>query len=127
MFKTFVVFTTTLSMLASSMVVINGDDLASNSEVDVNANNSFEISFRGNPTTGYSWILAESKSSIEHAVDSVGEPEYTPAHQGSIGGGGTFVFRFRAGGEGTANMIFQYKRPWESEPVSEKTVRVLIS
>lgn len=71
------------------------------------------IALASNPTTGYSWELAEGDAAV---VQQVGEVEFSPsAPEGEqvVGAGGTETFRFGAADQGQTTLTLVYHRPWE--------------
>jgi inhibitor of cysteine peptidase len=84
-----------------------------------------EVRLPGNPTTGYSWELAEIEGD---AVEQVGKIEFrSRAHRrGMLGVGGTFRATFKATKAGTSTVTIQYARPWEKDKPPEKTFRVTV-
>lgn len=80
---------------------------SSGKKFSIPAGSQVELKLKGNATTGYSWgISCAEPLEVEEAT-------YTPDEPGSIGGGGTSVFRFRAIGRGYAGIKGTYCRPWE--------------
>ena len=98
-----------------------------NKELKVEDNKEFNISLQGNPTTGYSWYMAnvnDVKNSnlieILNLDEYNGSKDYIqdPHKQGMCGVGGVFNFKFKV--KNPANkefpkLLFEYKRPWEKE------------
>ncbi|MDZ7394162.1 MAG: protease inhibitor I42 family protein [candidate division KSB1 bacterium] len=81
------------------------------------------VSLEGNPTTGFTWEVAELDSA---AIVQEKEAEFVP-HSRLIGAPGTFTFHFRALKKGTATLRLVYRRPWEKEvPADTFSVRVVI-
>ena len=85
------------------------------------------VSLPSNPTTGYSWqVIAVDATTLVQQ----GEPVYvqSPGAGGSVGAGGTEVFRFEAARAGTVTLTLGYLRPWEEgiPPVETFTIAVVI-
>ena len=79
---------------------------------DLAKGDSLEITLEGNPTTGYLWVLFFGNDSVlKSAGDYAFKQDMAPA--GSVGVGGTFIFKFQAISKGTAHLEFGYQRPWE--------------
>ena len=86
-----------------------------------------KISLDGNPTTGYSWYFAGYGYGDD--IVSLKDSEYKENNNkdGLVGVGGVFDFAFSAQKEGEAELIFEYKRPWEDAALSEKKVIVKVN
>jgi inhibitor of cysteine peptidase len=77
------------------------------------------ISLDGNPTTGHTWqyhvnqddIIKEESKQYKQDNDSIGLD----------GAGGTYTWIFSALKEGTAEITFEYLRPWEKQLIKTKT------
>lgn len=65
-----------------------------------------------NRSTGYSWSVVTSESSLLGQVGEVGY-ELPKSAKGLVGAGGTEVWKFRALGTGSLTITFAYARPWE--------------
>jgi inhibitor of cysteine peptidase len=83
------------------------------------------IRLRGNPTTGYTWQLAEQPSAV---LTPLGELEYAPDRQTpvAIGAGGTFTFSFRAAKPGSGSIRLVYRRPWEKDKPPAQTFSLAV-
>ncbi|MBE6528831.1 MAG: hypothetical protein E7Z64_06730 [Thermoplasmata archaeon] len=82
-----------------------------------------EISLKGNITTGYDWVLADSDGL------TLVSDEYIPDYTGEIplcGSGGSHVFRFSCDSPGSYTLRFDYLRPWEDAPIDSEIVSVLV-
>lgn len=77
-----------------------------------------------NPTTGYSWRLAESRPDM---IKLAGR-EYRTRQQSQdiVGAGGVEEWRFTALGRGKTTLVFEYVRPWEKDapPAGRKTFKI---
>jgi inhibitor of cysteine peptidase len=83
------------------------------------------LDLSSNPTTGFSWSFRCDREDI---LSALGEPEYKPdrAAPGIVGSGGTETFRFRGALPGTATLQFEYRRPWESDSLSARTLTFMV-
>jgi inhibitor of cysteine peptidase len=83
------------------------------------------VALASNPTTGYSWSVGESSDA---ALVLQGEPQYVPAGSTTpvAGAGGTEVFTFEAQDAGTANLVLEYRRPFEPDAAPEQTFSVTV-
>jgi len=75
----------------------------------------FSVRLPSNPSTGYSWFLKNSNSTIIKLV----KKKYFPPKTNNIGAPGTMVFVFEVLPgktiKGNINLIFVYKRPFNNE------------
>ena len=79
------------------------------------------------PSTGYRWELTRLAGA---SVAQVGLPDYQPetaAGVPRVGAPGHTTFRFRALASGTSSIELAYRRPWETNDASAKTVRFEIA
>mmetsp|Transcript_10297 Transcript_10297/g.15385 ORF Transcript_10297/g.15385 Transcript_10297/m.15385 type:complete len:125 (-) Transcript_10297:39-413(-) len=89
----------------------------------VSPSSTAKLTLSSNPTTGYMWYMVPSNSVKLQIQNPQGEYQ---SQSGKIGGGGVQVFEVdcnelcQEGDE--LKLIFQKRRPWESEPVEEKHV-----
>lgn len=79
--------------------------------IDLKTGETFTVTLEGNPTTGYSWEVAEIDPAI---IELAGEPDYKSDSM-LIGSGGVFKFTFVAVGAGTSRVKLIYHRPWEED------------
>jgi len=90
--------------------------------MEVEQEEVFKVSLKGNPTTGYSWTL-ENANDLK-GVELVND-EFVQDNEGKNldGAGGAFVFTFRVTEtEELSSLKFVYQRPWETESVSAAEV-----
>jgi len=114
--------------------VFNLDKSNDGDEFTVGMDKEFTFKIRGNPTTGYGWYLAEeiqeddSLLAINLKEDrSTKNYEADPAPEGMMGVGGSFYFNFKGKRAGTYPLIFVHKRPWETESINQKAIKVTVS
>ena len=83
------------------------------------------VALPSNPTTGFSWSVAESSGA---QLELQGEPAYVPAGSTSpvVGAGGTEVFTFAAVDDGTAMLTLVYRRPFEPGVAPAQTFTVTV-
>lgn len=84
------------------------------------------ITLESNPTTGYSWEIAELDETI---VASSGEPVYESGSATSrVGAGGWQTFQFAARQSGTTTLTLIYHRPWETDvaPIDSFSVTITV-
>lgn len=84
------------------------------------------IRLESNPTTGYSWSLAEIPSDIIQKVSNIYEPLKTSGN--IVGSGGTEIWTFKAISKGNTTLTFQYARPWEKDvpPIKTETYQITV-
>lgn len=79
----------------------------------------FHVRLDANPTTGYSWTLADQD---EPRLIKKIEHEYVAESTGRVGSGGTEVWTLIAHGTGETRLLFRYRRAWESEVPAAREV-----
>ncbi len=83
------------------------------------------ISLESNPSTGYNWY---AKSSDPRVIDQQGEALYKEPDSigSSLGAAGTEILYFKAASAGKATITLEYKRSWEDEGATEKTIVITV-
>jgi len=83
------------------------------------------VTLEGNPTTGYSWEVAEPLD--EQVLRQVGEPEFK-AESDLVGAGGVQILRFEAVNAGQTTLKLAYRRPWEKDvdPLETYSIQVVV-
>ncbi len=90
--------------------------------VELQMDSPFEVELEGNPSTGYSWQVAEVDTNV---IKQIGEPIYESS--GNLAGsGGTYTFRFRTVDNGETPLVLVYGRPFEPAKAPVKTFRLKI-
>lgn len=84
---------------------------------------TFQVILEGNPSTGFSWILATQEPAI---IQQVGEFEYQPYYPNTPGSPGLLTLKFIAFAKGQSVLHLDYKQPWDKGMVSEKTFEVTL-
>ena len=85
------------------------------------------VHLKGNPTTGYTWVLAQADVKV---LAGTGEIEFLAPKPNTrrVGQGGEYIARLTAQATGETPVRFEYRRPWEKDKPAEKsfalTVRV---
>lgn len=90
--------------------------------VELQIDSPFEVELTGNPSTGYSWKLAEADKSV---IKMTGEPEFTQSDD-RIGSPGTYTFSFQTIAAGETEIVLVYSRVFESDEPPAKTFRMTI-
>lgn len=93
--------------------------------VELQTGQVLAITLASNPTTGYSWHVAEGNESV---LRLQGDPEFQ-SESDLVGAGGVEVLRFEAVAAGEAALTLTYDRPWETdvEPLEVFTIHVVIA
>ncbi len=82
----------------------------------------FTIQLASNPTTGYEWQYTGIGSHVRLL-----EQTYKAGEPVAIGSGGSDIFTFKAEGEGSATLTFNYKRSWEPDSIDQKVFTLVVS
>jgi inhibitor of cysteine peptidase len=87
-------------------------------DYEVNKNETFAISLKSNPTTGYSWKWIKDNASKK--VDSVSAAYVQDkAASGMVGVGGNEKWIFKGKEPGIDTLTFEYCRPWDAKSTVE--------
>ena len=83
------------------------------------------VTLEANPTTGYSWEVAEPLD--EQVLRQAGEPEFK-SESDALGAGGVQILRFEAMNAGKITLKLAYRRPWEEdvEPLETYSTQVVV-
>lgn len=106
---------------AGEVLLDAGDD---GTQLALDVGQVLVVTLASNPTTGYSWQVAEGLGPV---LVQVGEVAYREAPQEGtplVGAGGTETFRFEAQGAGQTRLVLEYRRPWEETVEPEETFAV---
>ena len=91
--------------------------------IKVTVGQELDVTLAANPTTGYSWVIAEPTD--ERIIRQQGEIEFAP-ESGSLGAGGMQIVRFEVIGAGQTTLKLIYHRPWERvEPLQTFSVTLI--
>ncbi len=119
-----------LSLLAAaatgcrpSEVKLGAED--SGREIELRKGQLLVITLEANPTTGYTWEVAEPLD--EQILRPVGEVEFKPESD-LVGAPGVQVLRFEAVKAGQTALKLVYHRPWEEgvEPLETFSLQVVV-
>jgi inhibitor of cysteine peptidase len=81
-------------------------------DYEVRKNETFEITLKSNPTTGYSWKwIKEQPSKIVDSIKSVYIQDKSEPNR--VGVGGNEIWKFKGKETGVETLIFEYCRSWE--------------
>ncbi len=83
------------------------------------------VTLEGNPTTGYSWEVAEPLD--EQVLRQAGEAEFKQESD-ALGAGGVQILRFEAMNAGQTTLKLVYHRPWEKdvEPLETYSIQIVV-
>ncbi len=91
--------------------------------VDVRTGDMIELSLASNPSTGYSWVLADAPLNCL----LLGSERYIESESGLVGAPGIQEFVFEAVDEGAEILRLEYLRRWEQTPIPERVVEFIVS
>jgi len=94
-------------------------------EMQLKKGQTLVVTLEGNPTTGYSWEVADPLD--EQVLRQAGEPEFQQESD-LVGAGGVQILRFEAVNAGKMTLKLIYHRPWEKdvEPVETYSIQVVV-
>ncbi|MGA9349804.1 MAG: protease inhibitor I42 family protein [Anaerolineae bacterium] len=94
-------------------------------EMQLKKGQTLVVTLEANPTTGYSWEVAEPLD--EQVLRQVGEPEFKQESD-LVGAGGVQILRFEAMNAGQTTFKLVYHRPWEKdvEPLETYSIEVVV-
>jgi inhibitor of cysteine peptidase len=94
-------------------------------EMQLKKGQTLVVTLEGNPTTGYSWEVAEPLD--EQVLRQAGEAEFKPESE-ALGAGGVQILRFEAVNAGQITLKLVYHRPWEKdvEPLETYSIQVVV-
>ena len=106
-----------------SEVKVGADD--NGREIELRKGQILVVTLEANPTTGYTWEVAEPLD--EQILRPVGEVEFTPESD-LVGAPGVQVLRFEAVKAGQTALELVYHRPWEKgvEPLEAFSLQVAV-
>ncbi len=93
-------------------------------DYEVNKNQTFEISLKSNPTTGYSWKwIKVQPSKIVDSISSIYIQD--KAEPNMVGVGGNEIWKFKGKETGIDTLKFEYQQPWQPNSTVE-TKKIII-
>ena len=103
-------------------VIIGPED--NGKTVEVNIGDTLHVGLPSNPSTGYTWEVAEID---EKVLGQVGEVEFEPESD-LLGAPGKQILYFKAVGMGQTPLKLIYRRPWEKgvEPAETFSIQVVV-
>jgi inhibitor of cysteine peptidase len=91
--------------------------------VELKRGDTLVVKLEGMPTTGFTWEVASVDASV---LEQKGEPEYTDAEPGKLGGAGTLTFDFNTKGAGSTSLEMVYHQPWDKDTPPTETFEVTV-
>jgi len=85
---------------------------------DLETGQHVDVTLESNPSTGYSWQVAQSPDS--KMVELVSNHFVEPSDGDMVGAPGEEVWQFKAVGAGTTTMVLEYAQAWDTETPPEK-------
>jgi inhibitor of cysteine peptidase len=118
-----VAFAARPSKAAEKAIVLT--DANNGKTVSIAAGKTFDVSLKGNPTTGYQWQIKKIEGD---AIQQAGNDDYAPDSnpRGMVGSGGTFVFHFKVTKSAKTAIRLVYVRPWEKDTPPIQSFEVTI-
>jgi predicted secreted protein len=101
--------------------VFTDDDIGT--EVEIGANEQFEIRLASTPSTGYAWEISEMTSPDLVELE---ERTHISADSGLIGEPGTDVFTFTAGDDGAGILRLEYYCCFDEPAVPERVAEFIV-
>ena len=107
---------------STNEIELDADD--DGGQIELNAGQMLIISLEGNPTTGYTWEVAELDDQV---LRQVGETEFKPESD-AIGAGGVQTLHFETVNSGQTTLKLVYHRSWEDdvEPAETFSAQVVV-
>ncbi len=90
--------------------------------ITLNTGDTLVVTLDGNTTTGYNWLTQPMNPAI---LKQVGDPVFTP-ESNKLGAPGKIVLTFQATKIGQANLVLNYKRPFENSSAPLNTFQVTV-
>lgn len=94
--------------------------------VEVPLNQRFAVELVGVPTAGYQWAPTQMPPFLTRAGEAAGNTVAAQSQPGYTGGNHWEVFMFSATAAGTGELVFEQRRPWETDQPASDTFRVTI-
>jgi predicted secreted protein len=94
--------------------------------VEVAVGQKFAVELIGVPTAGYLWALAQAPAFVTASGEASGPTTQAQTQPDFAGGNHWEVFVFTATVAGEGELVFEQRRPWESDEPPANTFRVRI-
>lgn len=96
-------------------------ELENGSEVAVDVGDVIEVTLEENPSTGYTWVLADPPDFVAVTSD-----EYSAPDTDQVGAPGTRVVTLEVVAGGAGVLRLEYVRPFDDLPVAEEIVEFIL-
>lgn len=101
---------------------INADKSYDGRSIELRVGDGVQLSLAENPTTGYRWEFVTKPEPYCVVVSDA----YVANANGTMGGGGTHGWAFRAVSVGTGTVSLAYRRPWEKDVAPTQTFKLTL-
>ena len=118
---TFLAFGVVASGSAGPLVVMTEAD--SGHRIALRIGQELFLNLKSNPSTGYSWIRADTETSV---LVMLGKPAYKPGSP-LPGASGMESWKFRAVERGAQTLKLEYRRPWEKNTPPANTIVLYVT
>ena len=105
--------------------------------ISVSEGEEFALKFRGNPTTGYTWVLLNAEEvqgpllGTNFEADGIADYVADSKDKYLVGGAGSFYYKFKAAKVANEAKIlrFSYQRTWENNEniLPDAVVKITVS
>jgi len=102
---------------------VNVDSTYSGKQVELSVGQSLIVTLVSNPSTGYSWSLADNSN--ESVLSNTGD-EYIAPQTTLMGTPGSEKWTFKALKKGTSIISMEYIRPWEDNTPPAETFNLTV-
>lgn len=99
------------------------DYMNPNSKIKVMVGKEFSLVLASNPTTGYSWQLAQP---LEAQTVALVTNTFQPPNTQLVGAGGEEIWKFKALSAGQTIISLKYVRPWEKDKDPVKIMKLMV-
>ena len=107
-------------LILSTMIAAFACNGASSKDASLGKGKVMALEFETNPSTGYNWEYKFQNGDAEIVFDR--EENKLNENLDVVGAPNKIVYYFRATKEGSTNLIFTYRRPWEGGEVAYDVV-----
>lgn len=98
-------------------------DDESGSEIELTADEAFELHLESNPSTGFAWDISAMTTSDLVTLDN---KTYAEPDSALVGAPGTEIFVFTAGAEGAGVLRLEYIRSFDKPIIPERVAEFII-
>ena len=120
----FALILVTLLLSACSTAALRVGTEDNGTQIELKKDQLLEIALPSNVTTGFSWEVSQNNGAL---LAIQGDPLYEEAQPGTMGGGGTTLFTFKAVDAGTLTLELVYHQAWDAETPPADTYTLAIT